>query len=56
MKKIDRTKYVEMLKTNEVRVEQKKRRINLDGETVKMGRELHFEVMPASLNVAVPKV
>ncbi|NLO49557.1 MAG: diacylglycerol kinase family lipid kinase [Bacteroidales bacterium] len=56
MKKIDRTKYVEMLKTSEVRVEQKKKHINLDGETVKMGRELHLEVMPASLNVAVPKV
>jgi YegS/Rv2252/BmrU family lipid kinase len=54
MKKIDRTSYVEMLKTNEVRVEQKKRRINLDGETVKMGNQLHFEVMPLSLTVAVP--
>ncbi|HZK07328.1 MAG TPA: diacylglycerol kinase family protein [Bacteroidales bacterium] len=56
MKKIDRTKYVEMLKTKEVMVEQKKKRINLDGETVKMGQELHFEVIPASLNVAVPRV
>lgn len=54
MKKIDRTKYVEMLKTNKVMVEQKKGRINLDGETVKMGKQLQFEVMPLSLTVAVP--
>jgi YegS/Rv2252/BmrU family lipid kinase len=55
MKKIDRTPYVEMFRSKEVSVEQKKKRMNLDGETVKVGRQLHFEVIPASLNVAVPK-
>lgn len=54
MKKIDRTNYVEMIRASEVLVEQKKRRINLDGETVKMGQKLHFRIIPLSLTVAVP--
>jgi YegS/Rv2252/BmrU family lipid kinase len=53
MKKIDRTNYVEMIRASEVLVEQKKKRINLDGETVKMGQKLHFRIMPLSLTVAV---
>lgn len=53
-RKIDRSSYLEIIRAREVDIKQKKKRINLDGESVKMSKSLHFKVKPKSLNVIVP--
>lgn len=54
-KKIDRSPYVEIIRAREVDLRQKKKRINLDGESVKLNKRLHIKVVPQSLKVVVPK-
>ncbi|MCF8364464.1 MAG: diacylglycerol kinase family lipid kinase [Bacteroidales bacterium] len=51
---IDRSSYVEIIRAREVDIKQTKKRINLDGESIKMGKSLHFKVLPKSLIVVVP--
>lgn len=53
-KKIHMTPDVEIIRTRELDIRQKKKTINLDGEPVKLGKRLHINVIPASLNVIVP--
>jgi YegS/Rv2252/BmrU family lipid kinase len=53
-KKIDRSPYVEIIRAREVDLTQKKKRINLDGESVKMSNILRIKVVPQSLNIIVP--
>jgi len=53
-RKIDRSSYLEIIRASEVDILQKKKRINLDGESIKMGKSLHFKVMPKSLTVVAP--
>lgn len=54
-KNIDKSRYIEIIRANEFDLIQKKKRINLDGESVKMSRKLHIKVVPGSLNVVVPE-
>jgi len=51
---IDRSSYIEIIRAREVDLKQKKKRINLDGESVIMNKSLHFKVLPKSLMVVVP--
>ncbi len=53
-RKIDRSSYLEIIRARQVDILQKKKRINLDGESVKMSKSLHFKVKPKSLTVVVP--
>ncbi len=54
-RKIDKTKYVEVIKSSEIIVKSKKRRwVNIDGEAFKMDKEIHVKVIPNSLNIIVP--
>ena len=53
--KIDQSDYVEILKVKEVKILRTKgKRINLDGESVPMKKEIHIRVLPESLKVLVP--
>jgi diacylglycerol kinase family enzyme len=54
-KKIDHSPYVEIIRAHKVDLKQKKKRINLDGESVKLSKRLHIKVVPQSLKVIVPK-
>lgn len=54
MRKIDRSPYVEIIRAREVDLKQKKKHINLDGESVKLSKRLHIKVVPRSLSVLVP--
>ena len=54
-RKIDKSKYVEVLKASELIVRSKKKRwVNIDGEAFKMSKELHIKLHPQSLNIIVP--
>lgn len=54
-RKIDKSKYIEVLKASELTVRSKKKRwVNIDGEAVKMSKELHVKIIPQSLNIIVP--
>jgi YegS/Rv2252/BmrU family lipid kinase len=54
-RKIDKTKYVEVIKSSEIIVRStKKRWVNIDGEAFKMDKEIHVKVIPNSLNIIVP--
>lgn len=52
---IDRSPYVEIIRAREVDLKQKKKRINLDGESVKLSNRLKIRVVPQSLRVVVPE-
>jgi len=55
LKRIHKTKFVELIKTDEIFVSRKKNRvINIDGESKKLEKELHFKVNHLSLKVIVP--
>ena len=54
-KKIDQSKYADLFKASEVFVKQKSSKIHLDGEPFKLGKKLHFKVMPRALNILAPK-
>ncbi|HPE34887.1 MAG TPA: diacylglycerol kinase family lipid kinase [Bacteroidales bacterium] len=53
-RKIDKAPYIEIIRAREVDIKQSKKKINLDGEPLKLGKRLHIHVVPASLNVIVP--
>jgi diacylglycerol kinase (ATP) len=53
-KKIDHSPYLEIIRASEIDLMQKKKHINLDGESIKMSKLLHFKVLPKSLTVVVP--
>ncbi|MDP2422951.1 MAG: diacylglycerol kinase family protein [Bacteroidales bacterium] len=54
-KKIDQSEYVTIIKASHVEIKCKKnRRINLDGESVKISRKLVINVNPRSIKVIVP--
>lgn len=55
-KQIERSKYIEIIQAREVKLQQSKNRtINLDGEPVKLGRELNIKINPLSLKVITPE-
>lgn len=54
LKRIHQTPYVEIIRTKDLDIRQKKKIINLDGEPVKLGKRLHIHVIPKSLSVIVP--
>jgi len=52
--KIDHSPYIETWKTSELFIVRKRgRRVNIDGEVIKMGREIFVRIQPASLQVIV---
>jgi diacylglycerol kinase (ATP) len=54
LKRIHQTPYMEVIRTRELNIKQKTKIINLDGESVKLGKRLHIHVIPKSLCVIVP--
>jgi diacylglycerol kinase (ATP) len=55
LKQINKSKYLEIIKARKIIVERKKNKfVNIDGESVKVGKTLNIEVNPFSLNVIVP--
>ncbi len=56
LKRIDRSQYVRIITARRIVLKQKKKRfVNVDGEAVKMKRELVIELIPNSLNVIIPR-
>lgn len=53
-KMIDKSHYVEIIRAHQVNLRQKEKRINLDGESVKLSKELRIKVVPRSLKVIIP--
>jgi YegS/Rv2252/BmrU family lipid kinase len=53
-KQINRSKYIEVLRAKEVEIIRKKKTIHLDGEPIKMSKNLVVKVNPSSLSVLVP--
>ncbi len=52
---VDTSEYIEIFKTRQVKVKRSKnRRVNLDGESVKLSKYLTVKVNPASLKVIIP--
>lgn len=52
--KIDQSSYVESFKTTEVHIVRKKaERVNIDGEAIKMGKEILVRIQPAAIKVIV---
>jgi len=55
MKQFDRTPYIEIVRAKEIQVIRKKgKRIHLDGDPKKIGREFTVRINPGSLNILVP--
>ncbi len=53
-KQINRSKYIEVLRAKEVEIIRKKKTIHLDGEPIKLSKNLVVKVNPSSLSVLVP--
>ena len=54
-KRVDRSKYMDLRRAAEIIIKRKKgKTVNVDGEPVKMQKELNISIRPASLNVLVP--
>ncbi len=54
LKQFDKTKYIDIIRTNEVIVKRKRNKVvNIDGEPVKLTKELNLRVNHKSLNVIV---
>jgi YegS/Rv2252/BmrU family lipid kinase len=52
--KIDQSSYIESYKTKEIFVERKRgKRVNIDGEAIKMGKEIFIRIQPAAIKVIV---
>ncbi|MEE4257933.1 MAG: YegS/Rv2252/BmrU family lipid kinase, partial [Bacteroidales bacterium] len=55
MKRIDRSRYIETIRASDILVRRKKgHTVNVDGEPLKMGTNLHIKILPASLKITVP--
>lgn len=48
---LDRSKYLEILKGKDIRITQPDKTAHIDGEPLEEGRDLHFKIVPSSLNV-----
>ncbi len=55
-KSINRSRYSETLRLSEVTIKQKGKKAHLDGEPFKLGKKIHFKVLPGALNILAPKV
>ncbi len=55
-KNIEHSKYMDVFKTAEFKIKQKSKMAHLDGEPFKLGKKIHFKVMPKALNILAPKV
>jgi len=54
-RRIDDSKYMETYQASDIYVKRKKgKTVNIDGEPIKLGKELRISIRPASLNVIVP--
>lgn len=54
-RKADRSKYMETYQCREARVKRKKgKSVNVDGEALRMGKELTFSIQARNLNVIIP--
>ena len=54
-RKIENSKHIISRKTNDLKITTKKSRwVNLDGDPIMLGKELHIKILPRSLNVIVP--
>jgi diacylglycerol kinase (ATP) len=52
--KIDQSSYIESYKTTEVFIVRKRgKRVNIDGEAIKMGKEIFVRIQPAAIKVIV---
>jgi len=52
--KIDQSSYIESYKTTEIFINRKRgKRVNIDGEAIKMGREIFIRIQPAAIKVIV---
>jgi diacylglycerol kinase (ATP) len=52
--KIDQSPYIESFKTKEVFIVRKRgKRVNIDGEAIKMGKEIFIRIQPAAVKVIV---
>jgi diacylglycerol kinase (ATP) len=52
--KIDQSSYIESFKTTEVFIQRKRgKRVNIDGEAIKMGKEIFVRIQPAAIKVIV---
>jgi diacylglycerol kinase (ATP) len=52
--KIDQSSYIESYKTKEIFVVRKRgKRVNIDGEAIKMGKEIFIRIQPAAIKVIV---
>ncbi len=55
LKQLNKTSYLEIIKTNELWVERKRNKVvNIDGEPVKLSKNLHIKVNHLALNVITP--
>lgn len=55
MKQLDKTSYIDIIKTKEVSIERKKNRVvNIDGEPIKLSKDLDIKVNHLALKVIVP--
>lgn len=52
--KIDQSQYIETFKTKEIFIERKRgKRVNIDGEAIKMGKEIFIRIQPNAIKVIV---
>lgn len=55
LRKINLSPHVEIIPASDIVVEQSKNRVaNIDGEAIKLGKELNIKVNPLSLNIIIP--
>jgi len=55
LKQLYKTNYLEIIKTNELWIERKRNKVvNIDGEPVKLTKNLHIKVNHLALNVIIP--
>lgn len=55
LKQLDKTNYLEIIKTDELWIERKRNKVvNIDGEPVRLTKNLHVKVNHLALNVIIP--
>ena len=55
LKQLYKTNYLEIVKTNELWIERKRNKVvNIDGEPVKLTKNLHIKVNHLALNIIIP--
>jgi diacylglycerol kinase (ATP) len=54
-KRLDKTKYLEIIKAKEVKIMRKKNsKIHIDGDPLRLSQELNIKIFPLSLNIIIP--